>query len=160
MIRTATIDDLDELFQIEQECFPPNEAATKKDLHERLTIYPNHFLLFLKDDKIVSFINGLVTNKKDLSDEMFENATLHEEYGCWQMIFGLNTLPDYRGNGYAGKLIKKMIETAKKEKRSGIVLTCKKELVNYYSKFGFVDEGISDSKHGGEVWNQMRLTFK
>ena len=52
-----------------------------------------------------------------------------------------------------------LIETAKKEKRLGVVLTCKKQLVSYYSKFGFVDEGISESKHGGEVWNQMRLTF-
>ena len=159
MIRTATPDDLEELYQIEKACFSPNEAATRSELSERLKIYPNHFLLLIKDSKIISFINGFVTNQKDLSDAMYENATLHDENGDWQMIFGVNTLPNYRRNGYAGMLIEKTLETAKKEKRLGVVLTCKKQLVSYYSKFGFVDEGISESKHGGEVWNQMRLTF-
>ena len=159
MIRTATPDDLEELYQIERACFSQNEAATRAQLSERLKIYPNHFILLTKDGKIVSFINGFVSNKKDLSDEMYENATLHDENGDWQMIFGVNTLPTHRRNGYAGMLIEKTVETAKKEKRLGVVLTCKKQLVSYYSKFGFVDEGISESKHGGEVWNQMRLTF-
>ena len=34
------------------------------------------------------------------------------------------------------------------------------ELVSYYEKFGFTNEGRSDkSRHGGASWNQMRLTF-
>ena len=32
-------------------------------------------------------------------------------------------------------------------------------LVHYYAKFGFVNEGISGSTHGGVVWYQMRLKF-
>ena len=75
------------------------------------------------------------------------------------MIFGVDTLPEYRGKGYAGILINKMIEMAKKENREGLVLTCKDHLVNYYAKFGFIDEGISESNHGGVVWHEMRLTF-
>lgn len=48
--------------------------------------------------------------------------------------------------------------TAKKQNRQCIVLTCKKkDLIDFYSKFGFVDEGVSESNHGGEKWNQMRL---
>ena len=44
--------------------------------------------------------------------------------------------------------------------RDGLVLTCKDKLVNYYAKFGFVNEGKSEnSQHGGVSWNQMRLTF-
>ena len=30
---------------------------------------------------------------------------------------------------------------------------------NVYEKFGFMNEGISESVHGGAVWYQMRLTF-
>ena len=41
----------------------------------------------------------------------------------------------------------------------GVVLTCKEKLVPYYAKFGFVDEGVSQSAHGGVVWHQMRRTF-
>lgn len=159
-IRNATIDDLEELCKIEQECFPPAEAAKKEDIKERLNTYPNHFWLLVKDEKIVSFTNGLVTNKKDLSDEMYEDANLHDEEGSWQMIFGLNTIPEHRKKGYAGLLVEKVIKQAKKENRSGVVLTCKENLIDYYSKFGFADEGISESQHGGVSWHQMRLTFK
>ncbi len=160
IIRNATPDDLDELYNIEKECFPPKEAAKKEEIKERLKTFPNHFWILEKDGKIISFANGFVTNEKDLSDEMYENASLHDENGDWQMIFGLNTLPEFRKNGYASLLVGKIIETAKKENRLGVVLTCKKYLVDYYSKFSFADEGISQSQHGGEVWNQMRLTFK
>jgi len=31
--------------------------------------------------------------------------------------------------------------------------------MDYYAKFGFVNEGVSNSVHGGVVWYQMRLTF-
>ena len=159
-IRNANPDDLDELAKIEQECFPPKEAAKRDEIKQRLNIYPNHFWVLEKDGKIVSFINGFTTDNPDLSDEMYENASLHDEDGSWQMIFGVDTLPEYRRNGYAESLIKKIIDNAKKENRSGVVLTCKNHLVRYYPKFGFADEGVSKSRHGGEIWNQMRLTFK
>ena len=75
------------------------------------------------------------------------------------MIFGVNTLPDYREHGYAGTLIKRAIADAKAQGRKGLVLTCKDRLIHYYAKFGFVNEGVSESVHGNVVWNQMRLTF-
>ena len=159
-IRNATLDDLDALANIEQECFSPAEACKREDFKERLKVYPNHFWLLIEDGKIISFANGFATNEKDLTDAMYENASLHDEDGDWQMIFGLNTLPEYRRKGYAGLLVEKVIETARKENRLGVVLTCKGHLTDYYSRFGFVDEGISESKHGGEVWNQMRLTIE
>ena len=159
IMRTATINDLDDIYDIESECFNKNEAASKKEFEERLKYYPNHFWLIFNDDKLIAFIDGMVTNKKDLIDEMYENAKLHNENGLWQMIFGVNTHPKYRKQGYASKLIKQVILSAKKEKRLGIVLTCKKELIEFYSRFGFVDEGVSESQHGGVIWHQMRLTF-
>lgn len=39
-----------------------------------------------------------------------------------------------------------MIDDAKRQGSSGLVLTCKNMLVNYYAKFGFVNEGGSDSQ--------------
>ena len=40
-----------------------------------------------------------------------------------------------------------------------MVLACKEEKIHFYEKFGFVNEGVSKSKHGGARWYQMRLTF-
>ena len=53
-----------------------------------------------------------------------------------------------------------VIADAKEQGRKGLVLTCKKRLVHYYAKFGFVDEGVTDkSTHGNVAWHQMRLAF-
>ena len=102
----------------------------------------------------------MITDEPDLRDEMYEDASMHDPNGKWQMIFGVNTHPDYQKQGYAGILIRKMIEKARNEGRRGVVLTCKDRLVHYYAGFGFVNEGISDkSSHGGVPWNQMRITF-
>ena len=70
-----------------------------------------------------------------------------------------NTLPAYRNHGYAGELLKRAIADAKDQGRKGLVLTCKDRLVHYYAKFGFENEGVSESVHGNIVWNQMRLKF-
>ena len=75
------------------------------------------------------------------------------------MIFGVNTIPAYRKKGYAGELIKRAIADAREQGRKGLVLTCKDRLIPYYAKFGFVNEGVSESVHDNVVWNQMRLTF-
>lgn len=66
------------------------------------------------------------------------------------MIFGVNTLPEYRRRGLAGTLINEMIAEARRQGRDGLVLTCKDRLVHYYAKFGFLNEGVSEkSTHGG-----------
>lgn len=159
-IRCAVPDDVPALSAIEAECFPPAEAATATEFSERVAYYGNHFWLLYDGDNLISFVDGFVTDDADLTDEMYENAAMHNESGAWQMIFGVNTLPAYRQHGYAGKLLQKAIADAKEQGRKGLVLTCKSRLVHYYAKFGFVDEGVTDkSTHGNAAWHQMRLTF-
>lgn len=158
-IRTATIKDLEAVTSVEAECFPSAEAATREELAERLKYYADHFWLMFDGDKLIAFVDGFVTDEEDLTDEMYAKAQLHNESGAWQMIFGVNTIPAYRKHGYAGELIKCAIEDARKQERKGLVLTCKDHLVHYYAKFGFENEGVSESEHGGVKWNQMRLKF-
>lgn len=160
-IRYATMADLDDIASVESECFPVLEAATKEEFEQRIKYYGNHFWLMFDEGKLIAFVDGFVTDEADLTDDMYENASMHNENGAWQMIFGVNTLPEYRRCGYAKELIKKAILDAREQNRKGLVLTCKESLVPYYSKFGFVDEGITDkSTHGNVLWHQMRLDFK
>ena len=159
LIRTAKMEDLEAVAAVEAECFPPAEAATKEAFAKRLEHYGNHFWLMYDGDKLISFVDGFVTDEADLTDEMYEKAELHNEHGAWQMIFGVNTVPSYRKRGCAGELIKRAIADAKAQGRKGLVLTCKDRLVPYYAGFGFIHEGVSESVHGNAVWNQMRLTF-
>ena len=158
-IRTATLNDLDAVTAVEAACFPAAEAASKEEFAERLRYYGSHFWLMLDGEKLIGFVDGMVTDKADLSDDLYAQASLHDENGAWQMIFGVNTLPEYRRRGVAAALLERAIADAKAQGRKGLVLTCKDKLVHYYAKFGFVSEGVSESTHGGVVWYQMRLTF-
>ena len=158
-IRTATMNDLDAVAAVEAECFPVAEAATKEEFAERIKYYGDHFWLMFEGDKLIAFLDGFVTDEPDLTDEMYENAAMHNENGAWQMIFGVNTLPGCRRRGYAGLLLQRAIADARAQGRKGLVLTCKEKLLRYYAKFGFVNEGVSASTHGGVVWYQMRLRF-
>ena len=159
-IRTAVMADLAAVTAVEAACFPEAEAAKEQDFFERLKVYPNHFWL-LEDEggNLISFVNGLVTDEPSLQDEMYSDASFHNEQGAWQMIFGVNTLPEYRRKGLAGQVLQRVIADAREQGRKGCVLTCKEALLHYYAAFGFVNEGVSESVHGGVVWYEMRLTF-
>ena len=158
-IRTATLNDLDAVTAVEAACFPAAEAASKKEFAERLRYYGSHFWLMLDGEKLIGFVDGMVTDQPDLTDDLYENAALHSETGAWQMIFGVVTRPEYRKHGLAAQLLNRAIADARQQGRKGLVLTCKDKLVHYYAKFGFVNEGVSQSTHGNVAWNQMRLTF-
>ena len=159
-IRTATMDDLEMIAAVEAECFPAAEAATREEFAKRLQHYSDHFWLMFEGEKLIAFVDGFVTDEADLTDEMYEKASMHDESGAWQMIFGVNTIPAYRRRGLAGELLERALEDARKQGRKGLVLTCKDALIHYYAKFGFLNEGVTDkSVHGDVVWNQMRLTF-
>lgn len=162
-IRLATMQDLEKITELEAICFPPEEAADRECFQKRLEVFPNHFWLLEEvigsEKQLVSVINGMVTDIPVLVDEMFSHAGMHKEDGEWQMIFGVETRPEYRRRGYAGLLMNQVIADCREAGRKGIMLTCKEELIPFYEQFGYINEGISMSKHGGAVWYDMRLSF-
>ena len=159
IIRTAKLSDLDAIAQAEAECFPVQEAATREQFAGRLSHFASHFWLMLDGEKLIAFVDGMVSDEPDLTDEMYAHPEMHNEAGAWQMLFGVNTLPEYRRRGYARQLIERAIDDSRGQGRKGIVLTCKAELIHWYATFRFVNEGVSESVHGGAVWYQMRLKF-
>ncbi len=159
MIRHATMADLVAITEVEAQCFPPAEAADEASIARRLAVFPEHYWLLEDGDTLVGFINGMATDLPDLCDEMYENAAMHDPKGAWQMIFGLDTIPARRRQGCAELLMRRAIADSRDRGCKGLVLTCKEHLVHYYAKFGFINEGVSGSTHGGVVWYQMRLTF-
>lgn len=159
IIRNAHESDLDEITELEEKAFPPEQAASRAQFRQRLRKYPDHFWLLSEEGKLVSMVNGAVTREKDLTDAMYEDVSYHHPSGSWQMIFGVCTDPAFQHRGYASMLLKTAIHTARSEGRKGVVLTCLKEKIHFYERFGFINEGISASVHGDAVWYQMRLTF-
>ncbi len=158
-IRNAVKDDLDILEKIEKTCFPEAEAASRMAIFLRLKEFADHFWIIEADGKAIGFIDGAVTDEITIDDSMFEDASLHKPDGDYQAVFGLNVLPEYRRNGYGAMLMQALIDDAKAAGRKGCILTCKETLIHYYEKFGYVNQGISKSEHGGAVWYDMLLEF-
>ena len=159
MIRYAKTEDLDRLSQIEAASYPKAEAASRESIKKRMESFPECFWILEEDGVIKSFINGMATDREELEDIMYDDTSMHDKDGCWQMIFSVVTDKVYRGQGLAKKVMEKVIEDSKERGKKGIVLTCKDGLRFFYKEFGYEDEGISQSNHGDTIWYKMRLTF-
>ena len=159
LIRQVRPEDLKALTEMEWICFPQAEAAGEESLKERIATFPESFFVAQQGEKLIGMINGCVTNQETISDDLFENAGLHCPDGSWQAIFGLDVLPEYRRHGVAARLMERMIAHARDMGRKGLILTCKTHLIHYYETFGYQNQGISASVHGGAVWYDMILRF-
>ena len=160
IIRQVKSEDLDKVTEVEAVCFPAAEAATRESFAQRIATFPESFFVAEHNGTIIGFINGCATDERTIRDEMFEDSSLHNPEGCYQSIFGLDVIPEYQRQGIAAKLMKHLIEDAKKKGRRGLILTCKDRLIHYYAKFGYQSLGISASVHGGAVWYDMLLEFE
>ena len=159
-IKKAEKKDLDVLANAAATCFPAAEAASKERIEGRLSVYPDYFWIGRDEfHELVCYAAGPVTKEGTLTDNMYADPSVHDPNGDWQMIFSLCTMPEYRHKGMAALLLQRVISQAEEAGRKGVVLACKEHMIPYYERFGFVNEGLSESKHGGATWYQMRLTF-
>ena len=158
-IRMAKKEDVEKIVEIEEKCFPAAEAAKKEDICKRFETFGENFIVAVENGKVIGFVNGCTTDKAELPDELYHDTSLHKPSGNYQTVFGLDVLPEYRKRGIAGELLKHMISLSKERKKQGIILTCKDYLIGYYEKFGFENQGVADSSHGGAKWNNMFLSL-
>ena len=156
-IRQATEDDLDKIVSIEATCFPALEAATKISISERLSAYSKGFFVAEIDSEIIGFINGACADTPTIEDHYFESMTYHKDNAPILMVFGLDVHPDHQRKGYAKLLMSYFIDYAKSEKKEAVILTCKTHLISYYESFGYTNDGLSASSHGGAEWYDMTL---
>ena len=157
-IRTATFEDLDAIAAVEAACFPAAEAATKEEFAGRLTHYADHFWLLFEDEKLVSFVDGFVTDTPDLTDEMYADASLHDAHGAWQMIFGVNTLPEYRKQGLAGQLLHRA-SPMQRLRAAGGWCHLQGQARALLRRLRLCQRRRFRLHPRGVVWYQMRLTF-
>lgn len=155
--------ELEEIAKVEIICFPAAEAASPESIQQRAAAFPESFLVAEEDapvqGRIVGFIDGCITDRTTISDDMFEDVSAHCPNGAYQAIFGLDVLPDCRRQGIAASLMNTLIEASRAAGRKGLILTCKDRLIHYYEKFGYRNMGVSQSVHGGAVWYDMILEF-
>ncbi|RXJ04565.1 GNAT family N-acetyltransferase [Anaerobacillus alkaliphilus] len=159
-LRNVQATDLEQLLMIENEGFSIEEAATKEAFVERIQLIPDTFIVAEKEGEILGYINGPIINHSYITDDLFEKIKVNPSRGRFQSVLGLAVSKQARNQGIAKLLIGKLEELVEENKREGITLTCKQDLVSFYEKFEFVNHGLSESQHGGVCWYNMVKLLK
>ena len=128
-----------------------------KEYSKRLGRYCRLDIIQVQDEKTPDGAGEAM--ERQIKDKEGQRILSNIKDGAFQSIFGLDVIEEYRHMGVASRLMEAMIETAGKQGRKGLILTCKDRLIGYYEKFGYVNMGVSKSVHGGAVWYDMVLEF-
>lgn len=158
--RNPISEDLDRIIEIENTGFTPEEAATREAMAERIKLINDTFLL-VENEKgaVLGYVVGPIISERHLHDELFDTTIKNPPYGGYQSILSLVVDPRYHGNKIASKLLKQLAILAKENEREGMTLTCLKELIPFYKKNGYVNEGVSDSQHANLMWFNLVRDF-
>ena len=148
--------------EIEQICFPPNEACSAKNMRERTIHASDTFLVAVDKEtgEIAGFLNGVATNETVFRDEFFTDISLNDPDGKNIMLLGLDVLPEYRHQGLAREIMNQYVKREQAKGRECLYLTCLETKVEMYKKMGYTDDGISGSVWGGEEWHDMSRKIK
>ena len=157
--RNVKPEEVEQTIEIEQICFPPNEACSEKNMRDRVEKAPELFLVAVSkySGKIVGFLNGLSTNEEKFRDEFFTDSNLYDSSGQQIMLLGLDVLPQYRRKGLATELMAIYCERERKNGGKKLLLTCLDSKVEMYEKMGYTDLGLANSTWGGEQWHEMSI---
>lgn len=149
--------EAEQAVDIEQICFPPNEACSESMMKQRIAMAPDLFLVAVdrQTGKIAGFLNGLATEEFSFRDEFFTNAELHNPNGSNIMLLGLDVLPEYQKQGLAKELMYHYLRRECDKGRRTILLTCLESKIKMYEKMGFRNHGIAESSWGAEQWYEM-----
>ena len=147
--------------EIEQICFPPNEACTRERIAERAAAATRLFLVAVdkQTGKLAGFLNGIAVNESKFRDDFFTDAQLHDPNGKNVMLLGLDVLPEHRQKGLASEIVRRYCEREKAKGREKLFLTCLPERVQMYENMGFRHIGESASVWGGEIWQEMDISL-
>lgn len=120
MIKECTLEDLNRLYEIENQAFdqssyPLDKQALKKHLQEGKKIYG-----FWSEDKLTGYV-FIIEYKKSLR------------------IYSLAVMEEFRGQGIAHKLVEFVLGMAKKDEKSISleVAESNKRAIRLYQSFGF-----------------------
>ena len=141
IIRRVTMDDLEEVVNLESAAFKMTKEQTRDDMVGRIENYPDTFLVAQEDGKVIGHIFGPTFNKRYIEDELYFENHPNQKDDRYQMVLSLAVLPEYRKQGVATKLIEAMTQEARKQNRQAISLTCLPKLIKFYEKRGFHNEG-------------------
>lgn len=137
-IRLMKVEDLEGVFKLEKQWEDEKvsyiyEPFTKEDFLKTMNKFKDYHLVAEKNNQIVGYVNGIIKNKDN--ERVFKRG---EEY---LMIENLYVQSEYRNNNVGGKLIKKILDNAKKNGISKYAVATDtrdmKTILRFYEQQGF-----------------------
>ena len=147
-IRPATANDLDAIAALEAQCFPPSEADSREMIAARSN------LIAIVNARVVGYINAIPTSAARLDDRFYSPKPPIEPNADGLALMSVGVDPNFRRRGIAAKLLSEMLRQSQKK---FAVLVCKRDKIEYYSRFGFQCVGISAVTLGNQQWHDMIL---
>lgn len=154
-ITEAKLDDSEEITLLEAHGFSADEAASKKAFEYRLKTFPKWFLIARSRGKIIGFINGILSDKALITDDIYLPGSEKNSSGKNLLLLGIVVHADFRRQGIAQSLMNTILKKAQDKGIKRAALTCREALIPYYEKFGFKNLGVSESVIGNITWYDM-----
>ncbi|MDM9649437.1 GNAT family N-acetyltransferase [Rhizobium sp. S163] len=153
--RRPTPSDAARCFEIETSAYEGDEAATLEKIENRITQFPEGFLILEAEGKIVGFINSGCAYEVVMSDEAFKELVGHDPAAPNAVIMSVVVAPAEQGKGYSKLLMQRFIDEMRAARKETIHLMCKDRHVPLYEKMGYRYVRPSESDHGGIAWHEM-----
>ncbi|MCD8199962.1 MAG: GNAT family N-acetyltransferase, partial [Coriobacteriaceae bacterium] len=110
--------------EIEQVCFPPEQACTREEMMARAEQVPELFLVAVERETgtVAGYINGIATDEEHLLDAFYADASLNDPDGDTVMILGVCVLPEHEGQGLARAMMRTYVAREQERGRRRLVL--------------------------------------
>ena len=155
-IRNVLPSDWEDLVRIEEENFSPEEAASPETLRLRIEHQSDTFFVLEAEGQVRAYLSACVIAYDRWNDRVFEEVASNPAQGGFAAVMSLSVDRSTQGQGFGSLLLAVLKQVVQDQARSGILLTCHDELVDYYRMNGFVFAGMADSNHGGIPWCEMK----
>ena len=155
-VRQVRLNDLEACAEIEDVAYG-GHGATRERIERRIHEYPEGFWVAVSGQQVVGFINSGCVLKDSIGDEKLKDLEGHDPAGKNRVIFSLAVQPGFQGLGIGRLLMDRFIHESRQAGKGIILLICRRKLLGYYERFGFVYRSPSQATYGGFRWHEMAL---
>ena len=155
-IREVQQSDIERICLIQESISNTLEILNREIIEERIRNHAGTFLLASLDDQGIAYITATTPPIPSLRQWILEIGDKEFISENSIILEGLAVDPDFQGQGFGTLLLAALKEVTRQQNRPGIYLLCEDELLAYFERNGFVEQGIVDGERSSEVAFLMR----
>lgn len=153
LIRNIKESDLSVVLEIESQNFPENEVLNSSFIASLIKTSSDLCFVVEDEGETLAYVLCQLSPQRYLEDHLFYDVA--PKQGRYLIVISLSVHPHYHKQGLGTMLLAILKDVVKYYNYQAISLTCHDRLVSYYQLNGFIDEGLSASRFGGEEWINM-----